>query len=68
MSYTIQDEYTGLSMNRQEKWNLRNPDKLVEYQRRYKQSDKGKAANKRYYEKKKAQQFSTIQTIDNSEA
>jgi inorganic pyrophosphatase len=43
-------------MKRQQKWNLRNPDRLAEYQRRYKKSEKGKAANKRYYEKKKAQQ------------
>jgi hypothetical protein len=65
MSDTIQDEYTVQSMKRQQKWNLRKPDKLAD---RYKQSEKGKAANKRYYEKKKAAQFSTIQTIDNSEA
>jgi hypothetical protein len=51
MSKTIQDEYTDLPVSRQRKWQLRNRDKLAEMQSRYKKSDKGKAANKRYYEK-----------------
>jgi hypothetical protein len=59
MSNTIQDEYTDLQIPRQQKWNLRNRDKLAEYQHRYKTSDKGKAANKRYYQSRKAVDKST---------
>lgn len=49
----IHDEYTDLNISRQQKWNLRNPDKLAAYKHRWKTSDKGKESNRRYYEKHK---------------
>jgi hypothetical protein len=58
MSKMIEDEFTDLPLTRQRKWQMRNRDKLAEYQSRYKKSAKGKAANKRYREK--------TQTVDKS--
>jgi hypothetical protein len=49
----IQDEYTDLPISRQRKYQLRHPEKQAEIYRSWKKSEKGKATNKRYYEKKK---------------
>jgi hypothetical protein len=64
----IQDEYTDLPISRQQKYQLRHPERQAQRYRAWKKTDKGKAANRRYYEKKKAEEFSTVKTIDNSKA
>jgi hypothetical protein len=48
MSHAIQDEYTDLPISKQRKWALRHPAKQAEFYRKWKKTDKGKAANKRY--------------------
>ena len=49
----IVDEFTELEVKRQRKHQLRHPEKLKEIQARYRQSDKGKEAQHRYYLKRK---------------
>jgi len=47
----IDDEWSHLS-SRQTRWAKRNPDKAKAIKKRYEQSDKGRAAQKRYRDKK----------------
>ena len=61
MTLPIQDEYAGLEISKQRKYQLRHPEREAERVRRYDQSEAGKESRRRrnakYREKQK--QFST---------
>jgi hypothetical protein len=57
MTLSIQDEYAGLEISKQRKYQLRHPEREAERVRRYDQSEAGKESrrrrNARYCEKQK---------------
>jgi hypothetical protein len=57
MTLPIQDEYAGLEISKQRKYQLRHPEREAERRRRYDESETGKESrrqrNARYREKQK---------------